>query len=175
MTEKEKKLRGYQNAEDEGKKKLEQAGLYYKKPSIWQVLIEHFQNYDVPTDVLFENLTGERIFDIVSQYYTRNGRPMEVIDVEVSEYVQVVSEGKIEKAQIRSNGCCWVIHRNDQDTFPSNPHAHDYDNNVKLDLGSGMIYRKKDPYKKMSKKELMTLRNLIRAKLPDLPLPEFTR
>ena len=175
MTAKEEKLIGYLKAESSAEQLLREAGLYFDRPTIWEVLVEYFEKYDTPTDVLYEELSGEQIFSIISEYYDRNGRPVVTANVDAEEYLDEITDGKIDKAQIKIDGTVWTVHRSDRDSFPSNPHAHDYDNHVKLDLGTGLIYRGKEPYKIMSKKELKALRYEISSRLPDLQLPSYTR
>jgi hypothetical protein len=175
MTEKEKKLMAYHKAEVEAERLLKDAGIFFKVPSIWAVLVEYFEKYDIPTDVLNEELDGERIFEIISEYYDRNGLPVTAVEVLVQDYAEEIREGKIEKANIKVDGTVWVIHKSDKDPFPSNPHAHDYSNNAKLHLGTGVIYRGKDPYKKMSKRELTMLRSEIISRFPEMSLPDWTR
>ena len=45
------------------------------------------------------------------------------------------------KVRIKVKGMVWVIHRYDADPFPSNPHAHQVANNIKLDLSNGYCYK----------------------------------
>lgn len=72
---------------------------------------------------------------------------------------------------IRSKGEVWVIHKNDADPFPSNPHAHNYDKGLVLHLGTGNLYRYKKVVGKLRKKNLIILRNLIKtSELPTLEL-----
>lgn len=171
MTTKERNLLTYRKAESEAEELLIAAGIYFVRPTIWEVLVEYFERYDAPTDVLYEGLDAERIFSVVSEYYDRNGWPLAVVNISFPEYAEEIANGKIEKAQVKMNGTVWVVHKSDKDTFPSDPHAHDYENNVKLDLGTGIIYRGRNPYKKISKKELITLRGEINSRLPELILP----
>ncbi len=44
------------------------------------------------------------------------------------------------EARVKVAGKIWTIHKNDKDTFPSQPHAHNYENGEKLDLHTGDIY-----------------------------------
>ncbi len=171
MTAKEENLLAYRKAESEAEGLLIAAGIYFGRPTIWEILVEYFERYDTPTDILCEGLGGEGIFSVVSEYYDRNGWPVAVLDIAVPVYAEELAKGKIEKAQIKINGTVWVAHRSDKDTFPSDPHVHDYDNNVKLDLGTGMIFRGRKPYKRMAKKELLALRGEINSRLPGLVLP----
>ena len=45
--------------------------------------------------------------------------------------------------KVKVKGECWIIHKNDRDPFPSNPHAHNYDSFAAygLDLGTGRLYQ----------------------------------
>lgn len=62
------------------------------------------------------------------------------------------------KVLIKNNGLKWIIHKNDSDPFPSIPHAHNIDQNIKLDLSNGNCYRRRKYLKKISKKELLEIR-----------------
>lgn len=73
------------------------------------------------------------------------------------------------EAQIKSKGQIWVIHKNDQDPFPSDPHAHDYETGLKLDLSNGNLYHKKNLVNSINKKKLEIIRNKCTEKNIDLP------
>ncbi len=80
----------------------------------------------------------------------------------------------ITKAEIKLKGMKWTIHKYDVDPFPSNPHAHNYHENLKLHLGTGEFYRKKQRVnKKMKRKELLRFRSLIEQKIPSVQLPKL--
>ncbi|MCC9166699.1 hypothetical protein [Pontibacter harenae] len=64
----------------------------------------------------------------------------------------------IEKARIRDNGRIWIIHNDDKDPKPSLPHAHDYNLNLKLHLGTGEYFRKNRRLGKLDKKEFERLK-----------------
>lgn len=74
---------------------------------------------------------------------------------------------------IKSPRHIWIIHRNDADTWPSSPHAHDYEHNQKLDLGSGEIYdaSNKKCIGNLGRKRLLELREDILSKWPAAKLP----
>ena len=80
------------------------------------------------------------------------------------------------KVQIKSRGIIWVIHKYDADPFPSNSHAHQIDNNIKLDLSNGKCYRKREYLFSIGKKELKAIRMVanrtFKGKLPVLSLDE---
>lgn len=62
------------------------------------------------------------------------------------------------KVRVKSKGQIWIIHKNDADPFPSNPHAHNYEQNFKLDLSNGNCYQCKILKFKIGKKELLQIR-----------------
>ena len=59
------------------------------------------------------------------------------------------------EATVKRDGCVWRIHKNDADPFPSNPHAHNLDSGLTLDLRTGELYLRTNPTgKSVSKKHL---------------------
>ena len=77
---------------------------------------------------------------------------------------------RLDEVIIKRDGCVWQIHKNDPDPFPSNPHAHNVESGLKLDLSSGRLYfGSKDTGKKVSKKDLEFIRS--EAALKNVTLP----
>jgi hypothetical protein len=78
------------------------------------------------------------------------------------------------KALVKSAGSIWKIHLYDQDPFPSLPHAHNLEENIKLDLSNGKCYRKREYLKTLSKKHLLMIREKaaqrFKGNLPDLSI-----
>ena len=80
------------------------------------------------------------------------------------------------KILIKASGAIWQIHQNDSDPFPSNPHAHQIGQNIKLDLSNGNCYRKRKLLGRIDKKELLKIREQAkvrfksRVKLPTLAI-----
>lgn len=76
------------------------------------------------------------------------------------------------KVRIKSKGLIWVIHRYDEDPFPSNPHAHQLENNIKLDLSNGKCYILRDHIYTIKKKDLLLIREkaiaVFKGELPPL-------
>lgn len=68
------------------------------------------------------------------------------------------------KVKIKSKGQIWIIHKYDADPFPSNPHAHDITNNIKLDLSNGNCYRIKEYIYTIKRKDLLLIRQKIEEK-----------
>ena len=75
------------------------------------------------------------------------------------------------KVRIKSKGLIWAIHRFDADPFPSNPHAHQIGNNIKLDLSNGNCYKVRQYIYTIKKKDLLLIRDAAAKVLKgDLPL-----
>jgi uncharacterized protein YlzI (FlbEa/FlbD family) len=75
------------------------------------------------------------------------------------------------KVKIKNNGKIFIIHRNDADPFPSSPHAHWIDCNLKIDLSNGKCYQVRKHISTLSRKEFTEIRNKatnLGIKLPDL-------
>jgi len=64
-----------------------------------------------------------------------------------------------------------VVHKADADPFPSDPHAHCQGYDVKLQLGTGVLYRKHEAVDTVRWKHLLGLRKLIAYR----PLPPLDR
>ncbi len=76
------------------------------------------------------------------------------------------------KVRIKSKGQIWIIHKYDADPFPSNPHAHDLINNIKLDLSNGKCYRVKEYIYTIKRKDLLLIRQKVQKETSIL-LPEL--
>ncbi len=81
------------------------------------------------------------------------------------------STGKFIKC--KSKGRVWIVHPFDVDPWPSKPHAHEYDQRLKLNLSSGEIFSLpgRKPDGKLGTKELVSIRDEISRRLPNLALP----
>jgi hypothetical protein len=77
------------------------------------------------------------------------------------------------KVRIKSKGLIWIIHKYDKDPFPSNPHAHQIDNNIKLDLSNGNCYKVREYIYTLKKKDLLSIR-IEAEKVFDGELPVLT-
>lgn len=71
--------------------------------------------------------------------------------------------------RIKVNGHIWEIHKNDVDPFPSDPHAHSVESSVKLHLGTGDIYIKRNIVGRIKVKELEEIRKKLTAAGITLP------
>lgn len=78
---------------------------------------------------------------------------------------------RLDEEEVKHKGEIWVIHKNDKDPFPSNPHGHNKETGLKLHLGNGDLYSSKNKplNKAISKKYLIAIRNKAKNKtLPTL-------
>ncbi len=68
------------------------------------------------------------------------------------------------------SGCIWRIRKNDTEPFPSNPHAHNLESGLRLDLSSGsLFFEESNTGKKISKAHLDFIRE--QASIMNIPLP----
>lgn len=78
------------------------------------------------------------------------------------------------KVRIKAKGQIWVIYKYDADSFPSNPHAHDLQNNIKLDLSNGNCYKVRNYIYAIKKKDLLLIRKktkeIFKENLPELAI-----
>ncbi|HCN84427.1 MAG TPA: hypothetical protein DIT07_12520 [Sphingobacteriaceae bacterium] len=121
--------------------------------------------YEFPTDMyhfkpdydsLFEYLKEFQFEFIKEEFETSSG------DIHYSHIVRY-------KATIKSNGIVWRLHKFDKDDFPSSPHAHNIDSNLKLHLGNGKVFKKKQQVGTIPYKEFATIRDKFISRGFELP------
>jgi len=72
---------------------------------------------------------------------------------------------RLDEVTIKRDGCIWRIHKNDADPFPSNPHAHNVESGLTLDLSNGDLFFGSRPTgKSVAKKHLEFIRAAAEAK-----------
>lgn len=77
---------------------------------------------------------------------------------------------RLDEVTIKRDGCIWRIHKNDADTFPSNPHAINVESGLKLDLSNGNLYfMGKFTEKTVAQKHLLAIRTQAEQKGVKLP------
>ncbi|KAA8485590.1 hypothetical protein BDE36_0381 [Arcticibacter tournemirensis] len=142
---------------------------FLSEDDIWTILqselnLEYYE-------VIHAKLTDEKILEVVLDHINQNGLPLGKIEFDVDEndidWLPETSD-TLEKATLHKNGRIWVVHRSDADPFPSIPHAHNYQENYKLNLYTGELYRKTKLVGKMKKKELAELVEKINSEFPDI-------
>ena len=75
----------------------------------------------------------------------------------------------VEEQVIKEKGNKWIVHKNDADPFPSNPHAHNYEKGWTLDLGTGKLNIRRDEVGQIRKKKFLKIRKFLEEK--QIPLP----
>ena len=122
-------------------------------------------------DLLEEEWTAEKIISRLQSYDFRRLHPMLLEEIQLKR--SIVPAGiirSLREERVRRNGEVWVIHKNDADPFPSNPHAHNYETGHKLHLGTGQLFIGKECVGKIKEKSFL----LLRSKIKYRPLPELT-
>jgi hypothetical protein len=107
----------------------------------WHVLNNGLKIYDELKDFSFGDVLGE----------------IELFGEECI-YPKGIPTNLYEK-QIKVKGQKWELHKNDDDPFPSDPHAHNYETGLKLDLSNGNLYKKKVLMDSINRKTLIEIRN----------------
>lgn len=174
MADRKKLLTDYLKNSEDALDLLQRQGFTFLDNSlIWQILIYELEHLDTPTEVLFHNLSTEAIVNYIKTYFENNGLPVKNFTVESSIIPNELNNDLI-KAQVKFKGEIWTIHKNDKDTFPSQPHAHNYDRQFKLHLGNGKLFRNKNCVGNINNKNLIQIRELITKKIK-INLPQYEK
>lgn len=120
----------------------------------------------------WDDKSGALLSSTVSLIRASSTRPVAVARLRLEEPILPAGvPRKLEEVRLKAVGEIWDIHRNDADPFPSNPHAHNVQTGVKLDLSNGDLYRKRKKLKeRVRKKELIALRALATEEDIELPV-----
>ncbi|MBT7259670.1 MAG: hypothetical protein HN888_00970 [Desulfobacula sp.] len=118
--------------------------------------------------LLDKDLTSEKMIDLLCDYDFK--RPNIIGQIELDESILPEGTPKLFTEQtIKIKGEVWMIHKNDADPFPSNPHAHNYDSGFSLHLGTGEFFKKREPKGFLNCKKLILVRDRIKGhRLPSL-------
>ena len=133
------------------------------------IILANESGYEVD-ELIAKNWSEEEIVSVLRD--SKSLRKLPDIEAIVQFDESIIPDG-IEKAlleqQIKHKGEIWFVHRHDADPHPSNPHAHNYENNLKLHLGNGDLYMVRRKVGSIRKKELLA----IREKVKNLDLPSL--
>jgi len=173
MSERQKLLMDYLTNSKTALVKLQGQGFTFLDSSfVWQILIYELGHSEIPTEVLFHKLSSEDIVSNITEYFDKNGLPVKNVTIDHSVIPEELNTDLI-KAQVKFKGEIWTIHKNDKDTFPSEPHAHNYDRQYKLHLGNGKLFRNRTQVGCINKKDLLRLREQINLQIPNIKFPEL--
>lgn len=101
-------------------------------------------------------------------YVDRAGTFVPIAEVELDE--PLIFKGMFEwKVDVKMKGQRWRVYQNDADPFPSDPHAHNLDQLVKLHFGTGGLYRGRKFEDVLTRKNFLDLRERFAAKGIVLP------
>jgi hypothetical protein len=125
-------------------------------------------------DILDREVDAQSITSLLSTYDFMRFRPERLCKVEFAE--SIVPGGVsilLSEAKVKLQGEIWIVHKNDADPFPSNPHAHNYQLRVKMHLGNGDLYsyRDKMPSTRLSKSLLLDFRAGVQRANSTIVLP----
>jgi hypothetical protein len=146
------------------------------------------RRFDLPVTVHIENALTEALhldssLELLDYHWTRKGILSTLASYDFRRLfpvflTQIIFDHSIlpddaprslVEQTIKYKGEIWRVHRNDADPFPSNPHAHNLESGYKLHLGTGELYLRRRLVSRVSKKDLLGIRILLRG----FPLPEL--
>jgi hypothetical protein len=118
------------------------------------MLIESKFNLELPSDLIDIDFTFEEAKKLLENF------DFDILLHNIETNSDLISDCQLmqKKVRVKDKGIVWVIHKYDADPFPSNPHAHQVDNNIKLDLSNGNMYLQTIFLKTISKKDLLSIR-----------------
>ena len=167
MTEKEQKVKEFIQKYQEAKKFLEHnCNKKFEDYFLMSLLGHYFAQDDIQNFLIFhDDIDNINLKEIL---LSEINQTLAIIEFDSKEFDFLYSD-KLEKATIKENGKKWIIHNDDKDTKPSKPHAHEYNLNVKLHLGTGEMYKAGKMIGKLSKNEFKRLLQKIEKKGINLP------
>ncbi|ULQ55966.1 hypothetical protein KJS94_15050 [Flavihumibacter rivuli] len=132
--------------------------------------LDHKYNFEWAGDIWNLNLSFDDAKHILEDFDFAILR--DVIETDIS---LLPSDLRINrKARVKFKGDIWVIHKYDQDPFPSCPHAHNIYNGIKLDLSNGKCYRVRKHIYTLNRKDFLEFRKnavqVFKGVLPTLTL-----
>jgi hypothetical protein len=93
---------------------------------------------DEIVDLLDRDIDAEQILSLLSDYDFARFRPEALCDITLQE--PIIPDGVpvcLTEAEVKVRVEKWTVHKYDADPFPSNPHAHNYAQRLKLHLENG--------------------------------------
>jgi hypothetical protein len=121
-------------------------------------------------NIVYKNLSNIEIIDLLKDYNFAKNNINILGKIELEESILPNGiERLLTEQTLKVKGEVWIIHNYDIDPFPSSPHAHNYDSNISLDLGTGEFFNKRQSKGFLDCKKLKLLRDKISGhKLPKL-------
>jgi hypothetical protein len=132
---------------------------------------------DQIADILARDIDAQAIQTLLGGYDFAKLRPEKLCEIVLEE--SIIPEGVpvyLTEAEIKLQGEIWVIHRNDADPFPSSPHAHNYQQRLKMHLGNGDLYthKQKQPCRRLRKSVFLEFRERVMQRTSSIVLPPLS-
>lgn len=123
-----------------------------------------------PVDLLERELSAVEMVERLRDFNFGKYHPELLAEIHLDESVIPETVPRLlTEVTIKNRGEIWRIHKNDPDPFPSNPHAENYASGLKLDLSTGMLFRKRAQLGSISEKHLRLIRHKAKRKGVELP------
>lgn len=144
--------------------KIDRECIYY---ALYLQLQNHYQ-FEHPTELWDIDADFNRLKEILSNFDFKTVLHTVKTSNEIIPRDYLVGY----KVSIKSKNLIWRIHKYDSDPFPSTPHAHLIDSNIKMDLSNGNCFKKKEFIKTIKRKDLLKIREKAKIyfELPPLEL-----
>lgn len=143
------------------------------EPEVESALVEILE-LDQIADILDRDINAAGIVEILIHYNFARLRPEELAIIRFEESIMPAGvDILLTEAEVKLQGEIWIVHKNDADPFPSNPHAHNYRNRLKMHLGNGDLYKgkKRTPCQRMKHSLLLDFRTRLMQKNASIVLP----
>lgn len=168
----EQKLLAYIQASNNAQAVLSQyRGIIISGSDIQSALCEELRIEDEnAVELIHKGLTGETIVYYLRAFNFEKYHPEILGEIELDE--PILPEGTVKlltEQTVKVKGEIWQVHKNDADSFPSVPHAHNYASGLSLHLGTGELFKKRDKVHQLQCKKLLA----IREKLTKFDLPKL--
>jgi hypothetical protein len=125
-------------------------------------------------DILDREIDTQSITSLLAAYDFARLRPERLCEVEFVD--SIIPDGVsilLTEVKVKLKGEIWMVHKNDADPFPSNPHAHNYQRGLKMHLGNGDLYgyRAKVASTRLRKPVLLDFRSRVEQANSTIVLP----
>ncbi len=170
--DKEKNLRLYKENSAAALQELEREGLRLHSNEVWSILQYELDCTGIYYfEVIHKQLSVDQIVGLVKKFHAEIGDKIGYVQLEESIIPESFFDSDLEKARIKAAGEVWEVYKYDADPFPSQPHAHNMENGLKLDISTGKLYLKREEKGQIRPKHLSQIRSKIQEKYKDIELP----
>ena len=144
----------------------------FSDDDLYLALANYYDMLDMPANLIFKRLSTVQMIDALKDYDFASRYQLGSV-VLTKTIIPSGFPRLSRRALVKVEGEIWQIHLYDKDPFPSNPHAHNFETNLKLHLGSGELFKKRQLVGRITKKDLLLIRERISNDLKDIVLPEL--